>query len=83
MISTRRLLKYGIDFESEDEKGQRPIHKACERGDYKMLKLLIKAGVDLNCLDKAGSCPLSLIKGRKKKLIKMLIKSGASFTDLT
>lgn len=58
--------------------GKSIIHLAIDRGQDRVVERLIRAGCDINDLDKFGYSPLErLSKGGKLDLVKLLLASGA------
>ncbi len=77
------LLQKGANVNSKTNKGFTPLHMACVKNDYEMVKLLIDFKADLNVITKhplwntpAFTTPLSMAYD-KPKLRKMLLRNGA------
>jgi len=64
IISTR-LLKRGVDFESLDSKGTRPIHYAARNSQKDLLDFFLSNGVD-NVVDEEGYTFVNLLKSGSK-----------------
>jgi len=68
------LAAYGFRFRN----GTTPLHLAIGAGLGRIVKILIKRGVDLNEVSAHGESPLSLaIKRKNREITKILIKGGA------
>lgn len=75
------LLKYGADFNAEENYGRRPLHFACgRRHDSQQVQALLSAGADVNSADESGETPLHLAaQFGSAEIVMQLINAG---TDL-
>ena len=56
------LVNKGIDLESEDNHGQRPIHFACQyNGTLKMIEYLVHNGINLESATNYGWRPIHFV----------------------
>lgn len=67
------LQKLSWDPNVKNEDGVTPAHKAAERNDLKMLKLLVDAGARLNVQDIFGTSPLICAQENKSYEIEKYI----------
>ena len=74
----KSLVAGGVDVETQDDLGWRPIHMAAERGQPKSVYALAKLGADLNAPDSKGTLPLywAAIMGHVET-VKVLVEVGA------
>jgi ankyrin repeat protein len=74
----KSLVAGGVDVETQDDLGWRPIHMAAERGQPKSVRALAKLGADLNAPDSKGTLPLywAAIMGHVET-VKVLVEVGA------
>ena len=77
------LIEHGADISSESPNGLSILHKCILRGEFKMVKLLIDSGVNVNLPNKFGSTPLvyAVYKGKMEiqyDIASLLIERGAS-----
>ena len=64
-----------------DSENRTPLHLACEVGNYKAMKLLLKTNANANIKTNKGLTSLMLIAKRKvqdTKMVKLLLKYHAS-----
>ncbi|GFR15221.1 hypothetical protein TNCT_287101 [Trichonephila clavata] len=74
------LLENGVDVNSEDYEGRRPIHYAAENGNNAILGTLLTKGAVYNPLDYNEKQPLQLTSNTEIK--RLLISVENSFRDL-
>lgn len=61
-VVVSELLKCGYrNVDAKNRDGQTAMHLIALHGDEKMLQLLIKAGVNVNCMDTANYMPLHVL----------------------
>lgn len=51
------LIKYGADVNGQDSIGNTALHYAVERGDHKLIQLLMRYGADDSIVNKEGRAP--------------------------
>lgn len=75
-----QLVAAGACTALRDEAGYTPLHLAAERGDYRTVRVLVKARVDVNSA--LGECfPLALARrGRHHQIVALLKQVGARDT---
>jgi ankyrin repeat protein len=56
--SVQKLLERGANPNLSDKDGDGPLHNAAQRGDVKLLDLLLAAGANANAKNKLGGTPL-------------------------
>ena len=81
------LIERGADQNVRSRLGHTPLHMACYKGYYGMIKFLLKSGeIDLNTQDAHGRTPLHYLcdcefaqKGERQhyNMIKLLLEHGA------
>jgi ankyrin repeat protein len=72
-----RVLKYGADPNTSDEKGRPLLAKACERGDIAIAKALLDAGADPRKLSSGGQDLLrAAAKNSSVEVLKLLADAG-------
>ena len=73
-------LKEGIDINTRDPKnGYTALHWAAEKGQKKIVKLLIEKGANLNAKTKNNLTPLNLADNNfENEISELLIKNGAT-----
>jgi len=76
------LIKLGADKELSKERGWKPIHIACYNDHYRVARLLVENGVDLNCVNDEikGYTPLHIVISTEKpslELIELFLQKGA------
>ncbi|KAF5538018.1 e3 ubiquitin ligase HACE1 [Fusarium phyllophilum] len=47
-----------IDIDTQDACGRTALFMACDQGNWRVAKMLLDAGADVNISDKTGACPL-------------------------
>jgi len=75
VVIVEELIKRGVDFKISNTSARTvpPLFMAVKQGQYKIAKLLLEAGVDVNLRTKEGHTALQLAKLYKhKKLIELL-----------
>ena len=63
-----------------DSFGRTPLHRACERSSFKVAKLLLKFGANVNAITKTGDSPLTILAAQKNydiELIKLMLDKNA------
>ncbi len=60
-----------------------PLTYAIQQDQYKMVKLLVKLGADINQLCRNKTPLIHTVEGNKIKIAKYLVKQGASVNDTT
>jgi ankyrin repeat protein len=78
------LLDHGASANTQDEKGNTPLHYVSDNNDLELARLLLDHGADLSLQNKSGNQPLwtatfSAADGDKSKLplVKLLLERGA------
>jgi hypothetical protein len=59
--SANALIAAGTGINQADDKGLRPLHYACARGDAPLIAALLDKGADANAADPDGETPLLLL----------------------
>ena len=54
-----------------------PLHRSCEEGKLKIVKLLLEKGADFDRLDNDNESPLFVACGKNLSIVKLLIEKGA------
>ena len=74
------FLKEGIDINIRDQKnGYSALHWAAEKGQKKIVRLLIEKGANLNAKTKNNLTPLNLADNNfENEISELLLKNGAS-----
>jgi TonB family protein len=73
-----KLLKAGVNADSEDRLGETAMGEACAQSDRSMVELLLKNGADINHQTKKGTTPLMAgALYASKEFVAFLIKKGA------
>ena len=63
-----------------EKKLNKELFKAVAKEDYKLIKILLKEGADINTIDSYGVLPMMIaIEKKNIKTIKFLVKNGAVF----
>lgn len=71
------LLAGGADPDQRDKEGRSLIMRAVERGDARMITLIMDAGGDPNLADKEGNLPTHVAARRNNmELVKLLVAKG-------
>jgi len=66
------------DLEAKNEQGKSPLYLAIEKGNTKIIALLLAAGADINTQEKFGYTPLAIAAMRGNlDLVKLLLEKGA------
>ena len=55
------IIDAGVDLESTNHQGWKPIHYVCKYSTQRMIKYIIDKGVDLECVTNDGAQPIYLI----------------------
>lgn len=80
--SVRFLIDFGIDVNVSSENGNTPIHysaKNLSRKGFRIAKLLLKNGVNIEAVNNENKSPLYLsIKNNNFRIAKLLIEHGAN-----
>jgi Ankyrin repeats (many copies)/Ankyrin repeat len=83
-----RLVAGGADVRAKNRHGQEPLHYAVvgapgsqrwnPKAQTAMIRLLLEAGADPNCVDRSGATPLHrAVRTRCSAAVRALIKGGA------
>jgi len=78
------LLAQGAAINAVDPYGLTPFHKACQYGNYEVVKMFLESGVDLNIpantdTSYAGATPLMVAAyGGHENVVKLLLLRGAN-----
>lgn len=65
------------------EGGNTSFHIAAEKGNRKVINLLLEKGANVNCVNSLVLTPLNLaVRSGKTKTIKLLLKKGAKINDI-
>ena len=81
----RSLLLDGVDVNSKDHAGWRPIHEAMREGEYALdiISLLVDYGADINAKSETGNTALhDATAYMSEEIIKYLVENGANPTIL-
>ncbi|MDO5562633.1 MAG: ankyrin repeat domain-containing protein, partial [Synergistaceae bacterium] len=83
-IALKMLLDRGVDINCRDTLGgYMAIHEAVEQDCTENVKLLVKAGADVNAFDSGGSSPLALALDEKNfAMAKLLLDAGAKLAGV-
>jgi len=74
-----QLGKRKVETNSRDSDGDTPLHVIARRNDLKGIKLLIKAGADVNAIGDMGETPLhAALSQKNKEIIRALLQAGAN-----
>lgn len=79
----QQLIADGYSVSNFDDLGMTPLHYAARNAHVEVMKLLIKAGADVNAHDaeRAGNTPLGEVAGNcSYEVAKILIDAGADPT---
>jgi ankyrin repeat protein len=78
--TVKTYLKEGIDINTRDsDNGYSILHWAAEKGQKKIVKLLIEKGANLNAKTKNNLTPLNLADNNfENEISELLIKNGAT-----
>lgn len=72
------LTKDSVDVDEKDPKKNTPLYIAVEKGDAKIVKILLDAGADINIKAGPGNSPLHLaVSDNKEEIFKILLDAGA------
>ena len=76
---TRKLLtRDGVSINQKDNLGYTPLHYACKKGYFDIVKLLLDNGAEVNIFSRKEITPLQLAAANgNKNVIKILIEAGA------
>lgn len=69
------LIKFGVNVNNADRRGQTPLHYAVGRGNPPLVKVLIEAGADVNAVDRSGMSVLD--RTFSSEITEMLKAAGA------
>ena len=78
------LVEKGIDIKYADRYGRTPLHYAVKECDFKIVKLLLANGADLNAMAFEGynKTPIqAAVYGGNLKMVKLLIEHGADINS--
>ena len=64
--SLKCLLDKVNVLDPTDSFGRTPLHRACEKSSFKVAKLLLKLGANVNAITKTGDSPLTILAAQKK-----------------
>ena len=69
------LSEYGCDPNTKDNDGNSPLHVACIKGNFDVIKALISHGADQNSLDSGNDAPITLaVKNGWDEVVLTLIR---------
>lgn len=73
------LIASGVDLSRRDHLGKTVLHTAADKGDVRVVTLLLGAGADPNSVDKSGWTPLhwAAYSGKGAAIAKVMIARGA------
>lgn len=71
------IEKYNFDINSCDNFGDYPLHTASQKNAPQIANLLIKAGANINQLNKDNLSPLHVAAKNHVQMIKLLVEHGA------
>lgn len=72
------MLEAGANVSAKDEKGNTPLHYACDTGSLAIGKLLVAKGVDVMAANSKGDTPLHRAVERKQEVMcAWLVNNGA------
>ena len=81
----RRLLSSGVNPNCVDDSrayasyGETPLHRAADRGNNEVVKILLEGGADPDATDSLAKTPLhKAIRSNNKGAVKLLLDAGAS-----
>ena len=75
----QNLASYANLDIAEEQTGKQAIHIACELGDLEMLKLLLKAGVDIETQNTMGHTPIHYAgNANQLEIVSYLAENGAN-----
>ncbi len=69
------LIKFGVNVNGADRRGQTPLHYAVGRSNPELVKTLIEAGADVNAVDRSGMSVLE--RTFSSELMDILKAAGA------
>jgi ankyrin repeat protein len=76
----QRLIAKGADVNARGSRDETPLYWAAQRGNLKVVKLLIDHGADLNC-GKAFGTVLHVAINNNKEIAKLLVEKGAKLNQ--
>ena len=83
-LNDTKSLKCVIDkvkvIDPVDSFGRTPLHRACAKSSFKVAKLLVSFGANVNAITKTGDSPLTILAGQKTcdiELIRILLDRNA------
>ena len=77
-----KILKCGVDINSEDDKGQTALFQACKTGNERLVKTLLEEGASIHHQDHEGNTPIITIsQGKNTNICQVLLDAGANIHD--
>ena len=75
------LLASRVNFEKRDASGRLPLHYAIRKHNFKMVKILVENGADVNAKDGQGDTPLYVADYyiHNKEMVELLKEHGADY----
>lgn len=70
------IINNSIDYDTEDNRGNRPIHIICKYSNSEIIKCIIDKNIDLNCPDEIGNRPITYLimkHGNDKELLEYIL----------
>lgn len=71
------FLNYGVDIETQNERGLTPFTQACERGQFSCIKLLLSHGANINKQNGQMTSLMLAMRMNNGELVRLLLKHGA------
>ena len=73
--------KYGAEVKKPDDRGNSPLHDACEHGEIDVVRLMLGKGADVNQTNRKGEAALATACDEGHVTIaKLLLENGADAT---
>lgn len=69
------LKNQNVDLNEQNYDGRTPLHKACLKGNVKIIQFLLDQNIDVNKVDRWGSTPLD--NANSREIHEMLVLRGA------